>query len=284
MRRLTLPGAILLFMVVLYVFLLGVQQFAAGVRFSSPVTLTYAEYMKQRPTEGWYRITDGVEWMSEYRGRIGPSKLPLIPLRGPQTPGGTVEVFVDPANAGTLAIFSQLDAAGSPAARAAFVKHRPDMANVTAPIEGTIVPSLDPEAFNLTFAMGQFGDVDRSHATILVEGATPQPVQGAILAFIAVFFGFLIYRWYSWSVDPFREERVRLAMHSIEQHSQIEQIRRVSSLGDGQTLSRLNDFDGDKPASPPGPTNSPAKNSADVPWWEQSSSTNTPKRQDQNEK
>lgn len=254
MRRLTLPGAILLSIVALYLLLAGVQQFIVMSRYPTPVSISYEEFEQLHPSAGWFKITNATVWFSEYRGPIGPARLSILPLRGYTGPTSPVEVFLEPKNPSILSTMAALDALPPGEPRAAYLRAHPDKASISAVVDGGLMASLDPAIVNLKLATAAYGNVDKAHVVILTEDNGPNNTSGCILVVGAFILVFMTYRWYAWSADPYRDDRIRRVMENpaedpdrmpITDAERDERIRRVlASSG----------VDPDR--------------KVDVPWWE----------------
>jgi len=216
MRRLSLPGAILLSLVALYLLLAGVQQFVINVRYGDAKTLTYGDFTSIHPSNGWYHITDACVWFTEYRGRVGPGRLTVLPLRDTRQTHGPIEIFLEPKNPKIIATMDALDALPPGEPRAAYLKAHPDQASINVEVEGGIVPSLDPSALNLKLAESAYGvnNIDRQHTVLMTESDGPSPIRASVLVVCALVLAFFTYRWYSWSLDPYRDSRIRQVMEN----------------------------------------------------------------------
>jgi len=264
MRRLSLPGAVLLSLVALYLLLAGIQQFVIDVRYGEAKTLTYGDFTSLHPSNGWYHITDAGVWFTEYRGRVGPGRLTVVPLRDNHQPIGPIEIFLEPKNPKIIATMDALDALPPGAPRAAYLKAHPEQVNVNVEVEGGIVPTLDPSALNLNLAESAYGvsNIDKQHTVLMTEADGPSATRASVLVVCALVLGFFIYRWYAWSMDPYRESRIQDVMEQAsedpDRDARIRQVLQSSGV-------------------------EPDRKPVDTPWWERPSEGG-PRRDDKDAK
>jgi len=232
MRRLSLPGAVLLSLVALYLLLAGIQQFVIDVRYGGVKTLTYGDFTSMNPSNGWYHITDAGVWFTEYRGRVGPGRLTVLPLRDNHQPSGPIEIFLLPKNPKIIATMDALDALPPGEPRAAYLRAHPEQVNVNVEIEGGIVPSLDPSALNLKLAESAYGvnNIDRRHTVLMTESDGPSAIRASALVVCALVLGFFTYRWYAWSQDPYRDSRIRQVMENAVDPADVPEADRTARI------------------------------------------------------
>lgn len=250
MRRLTLAGAMVLFLAVAYLLIVGLEQIGVWMRFNAPRQLSRADFITQHPEDGWYGITDAVEFLSDDTGPIGPSRLRIVPLRVFEKLDAPVNVFVIVKNPKSLATLAKLDAMPSDAARADFIRKNPSSIRVDGPFYGMVVPRTDPVDLYLPLAVKNFergnpaNIVDRGNVILLAENEYPRPDRGILFVIAAFVFGFAIYRWYAWS--------------------------NALAYDDWRPPT--------PPESPPPVSPSPISADGEIPWWERPSTAGPPPR------
>lgn len=140
--------------------------------------MTYAQFVKEKPSVGRYRITDG-EWRLIEASAISSqltgdaSGALYIPVRGPGNTGAEkVELLLhleDPENAGAMSVISKM----SPERLAAEMKRDPVLTKVHKPVEGMVEMGMNSDSKDNDALRKGFGEDLSPNYVVLTEGREP---------------------------------------------------------------------------------------------------------------